>query len=136
MKFLYLLTTLSLATLTLSVEARPYPDSLGICYFFKGNDREKREPCVISTGYGAGGSYVVLRWQDGEETFIERVNFCPDRDIDEYGFCSYSVDGAKAEFYYLDVFGNPTTIEDSDNLPCYRVLETGNSMCFANTSQR
>lgn len=35
-------------------QARPYPDHLGICYYFVGDIQERAEPCVISPGYGAG----------------------------------------------------------------------------------
>ncbi|MEM9505896.1 MAG: hypothetical protein AAGA01_18305, partial [Cyanobacteria bacterium P01_E01_bin.43] len=31
---------------------RPYPDRLGICYFYEGEIQTTLEPCVIGSGYG------------------------------------------------------------------------------------
>lgn len=111
-------------------EARPYPDSFGVCYFYRGDTQEILEPCVIGTGYGAGAHYAVLRWSDGVDTSIMMINFCPNLDFDEHGFCRYTVDDYAAEPYERDVFLNITTSEDVDNLSCYRIIETGNSVCY------
>ena len=113
-----------------TAEARPHPDQSGVCYFYRGDTQEILEPCVISSGYGAGAHYAILRWSDGVETNITMINFCPDEDHDDGGFCRYTVDDYDAEPYERNVFLDPTTIPDADNLPCYRVIETGNSVCY------
>lgn len=115
---------------SLPAQSRPYPDRAGVCYFYRGDTQEMLEPCVISSGYGAGAHYAVLHWSDGVETNITMINFCPDDDYDEGGFCRYTVDDREAEPYQRNVFLTVTTIEDPDNLICYRVIETDNSVCY------
>lgn len=112
------------------VESRPYPDRTGVCYFFRGDTPELTQTCVISGGYGAGGHYAVLQWPDGVKTQITMINFCPNRDFDETGFCRYTVDDHEARPYQRDVFFETTTSADSENLDCYRLVETGNSVCY------
>lgn len=52
-------------------EARPWPDQLGICYVMKDGQLASRQPCVVSTGYGAGGNYTSLSF-GGKSYTIER----------------------------------------------------------------
>lgn len=111
-------------------DARPYPDQTGVCYFFRGETRELMQTCVVSGGYGAGGHYSVLQWPDGVQTNITMVNLCPNQDYDTSGFCRYTVDDHAAVPYQRNVFFDTTTSTDSDNLDCYRVVETGNSICY------
>lgn len=115
---------------SLTAQSRPYPDRAGVCYFYRGDTQEMLEPCVISSGYGAGAHYAVLHWSDGVKTNITLINFCPDDDYDERGFCRYTVDDHEAEPYQRNVFLTVTTLEDSGNLSCYRVIETDNSVCY------
>lgn len=112
------------------VNARPNPDRSGICYFFQGNVQELQDPCVISTGYGAGAHYAVLHWSDGVKTRLYEINHCPEQNYDDRGFCSYTVDDYEAQIYQRDGFMNPTTSNDMDNLLCFRVIKTGNSVCY------
>ncbi|MFC6593184.1 hypothetical protein ACFP81_14955 [Deinococcus lacus] len=46
--------------------AAPNPDALAICYTFSGNKVLKTGPCVVSSGYGAGGSYQTIHFQNKE----------------------------------------------------------------------
>jgi hypothetical protein len=124
------LSTIGLAMLATVVEARPYPDQSGVCYFYRGDTQEMMEPCVISGGYGAGAHYAILRWSDGVDTRIVMGNLCEPDAYDEYGFCTYTVDDYEAEPYERNVFLDITTLDDPDNMTCYRVLETGNSVCY------
>lgn len=135
MKFLRLpLVTASafslLAVLIQPANSRPYPDRSGVCYFFRGQKQELTQPCVISAGYGAGAHYAVLQWPDGVKTSIVMINSCPNKDWDDNGFCKYTVDEYKATYYQRDVFLKVTTRADEDNLDCYRVIDTGNSVCY------
>jgi hypothetical protein len=43
-----------------TVDARPFPDRLGICYGFRGDQMFLHSPCIIGTGYGAGAQYMTL----------------------------------------------------------------------------
>ncbi|MEM8805550.1 MAG: hypothetical protein AAGF01_05945 [Cyanobacteria bacterium P01_G01_bin.38] len=110
--------------------ARPYPDRLGICYSFNGDEVDLTQPCVISSGYGAGAHYVALQWIDGSRTPIVMINACEPEEFDESGFCRYTVDELDAAAYQRDVFLNATTISDEENLSCFKVIETGNSVCY------
>ncbi|MGD1904815.1 MAG: hypothetical protein ACFB0C_02340 [Leptolyngbyaceae cyanobacterium] len=114
----------------LSIQAGPYPDELGICYRFEGDDRTQLEPCVISAGYGTGAHYVTLHWLDGTISNISWINYCPEGDYEELGFCAYQVNDQVAEPYERNLFMAVTTVEDPDNLPCYRILETDDSVCY------
>ncbi|MEO0456670.1 MAG: hypothetical protein AAF152_08810 [Cyanobacteria bacterium P01_A01_bin.114] len=110
--------------------ARPYPDRLGICYSFNGDEIDLTQPCVISSGYGAGAHYAALRWIDGSQTSIVMINDCEPEAFDESGFCRYTVDELDAAPYQRDVFLNVTTVSDEENLSCLEVIETGSSVCY------
>jgi hypothetical protein len=119
-----------LSLLSPSVQARPYPDRSGICYFFRGEKPELKRNCILETGYGAGAHYASLNWQDGIKTAIEMINICPQGGFDNSGFCRYTVDGHAAQPYERNVFLQPTQEISADNLYCYRVVKTGNSVCY------
>ncbi|WP_353258120.1 hypothetical protein [Prochlorothrix hollandica] len=112
--------------------AAPYPDRSGICYYFPvGTDTPTlTQPCVLSSGYGAGAHYTVLQWADGVKTRILMINTCPSATADDQGFCRYTVDDVEALPYDRDNFFQETSPPEPDNLPCYQVLETGNSVCY------
>ena len=111
-------------------KSRPYPDQTGVCYFYRGEIQELLDSCVISSGYGAGVHYSVLHWPDGVDTNVSMINFCPDSDYDDRGFCRYTVDDYDAEPYERNVFLQITTAQDPENLTCYRIIETSNSVCY------
>ena len=48
------------------VNAAPNADTFAICYTFSGDKVLKTGPCVVSSGYGAGGTYQTIRFQDRE----------------------------------------------------------------------
>jgi hypothetical protein len=121
---------IALSTLATPADSRPYPDRLGICYFFRGDTQDLTQPCVISSGYGAGAHYAVLLRKDGVRTSIQMINACPDGNYDEQGFCRYLVDDHEAMPYYRDTFMNVTTTTDDENLSCFRVMDTGKSVCY------
>lgn len=121
---------IALASLALPAQSRPYPDRTGICYFFEGETQALTEPCVISSGYGAGAHYAILQWSDGVKTRVFMINRCLQGDFDASGFCDYTVDDHAAEPYSRNVFMQVTTAVDEDSLSCFRVLETGNSVCY------
>lgn len=132
MKWLWLVIGAITAGVALSApsHSRPYPDRTGVCYFFRGETPELTEPCVISTGYGAGSHYAALRWSDGVVTRIFMINSCPVDGYDAHGFCKYTVDDESAAFYFRDVFMGVTSSTDPENMSCWRVLESGNSICY------
>lgn len=46
--------------------AAPNADTLAICYTFSGDRVLQTGPCIVSSGYGAGGTYQTIRFQDRE----------------------------------------------------------------------
>ncbi|MGY2893184.1 hypothetical protein [Deinococcus sp. UYEF24] len=59
-----------------SAVARPYPERLGICYGFKGDDLFLHAPCIIAAGYGAGAQDVSLTVEK-TDFYIEYPNIRP-----------------------------------------------------------
>jgi len=111
--------------------ARPYPDEVGVCYRFEGDVLVQHEPCIISAGYGAGAHYAILHWSDDRSTEIYLLNTCFDRqEFDAAGFCAYQLDENEAEAYERDVFLNVSTVDDPDNMTCYRAIATNESVCY------
>jgi hypothetical protein len=127
---LYVLLMASGVLVATTVRARPNPDQVGVCYVFQDDTQVQMEPCVILAGYGAGAWYVVLNWSNRSQTTINMINFCPEGNYDERSFCGYTVDEQDAEPYFRDVFLQITTIKDPDNMDCYRVGTTTNSICY------
>jgi len=106
-------------------EARPYPDSLGICYLFQGDMLDLIQPCVISQGYGTGEHYTILHWSNGKKTTI-LTNVLTEQH-------AVTVDGEKAESYTRDSsWYNLVDKPDSDDdlIFCERILATDNSICY------
>jgi hypothetical protein len=113
------------------LQAKPYPATAGMCYSFTGETPTLRQPCVIQTGYGAGGHYAVLEWLDGVKTRIEKVNFCPEQNFDSAGFCRYIVDDEAAQSYFRDRALQPTPSFNSDEaIACFKIKKSGNSVCY------
>ncbi|MEQ8384317.1 MAG: hypothetical protein RH949_18350 [Coleofasciculus sp. A1-SPW-01] len=109
-------------------EARPYPDSLGICYLFQGDILDLIQPCVISQGYGTGEHYTILHWSNGKKTTI-LTNVLTEQH-------AVTVDGEKAESYIRDSsWYNRVEQPDSDDdlIFCERILATDNSVCYKTT---
>lgn len=110
--------------------ARPYPDRLGICYRFQDDTLDHQEPCVISTGYGAGAHYTVLHWSDDTNTAIYLMTACTEQEYDDRGFCGYQMDEEDAEPYERNIFFDITTEHEPDNIPCYRAIASDESVCY------
>lgn len=58
-----LLAVAVLATFGVSAptaHSAPMGEGVGVCYAFKGDKLKSQQPCIISQGYGAGGSYTTL----------------------------------------------------------------------------
>lgn len=124
------LATAGVVVLATSTEARPYPDQSGVCYIFQGDTQELMEPCVISSGYGAGAHYATLHWSDETTTSINMDNSCDPDAFDANGFCSYTINDRAAEYYERDVFMGVAAMDDPDNMPCYRLTESDVSVCY------
>lgn len=130
-------STALMLILPTSVQARPYPDRPGVCYFFRKEVLKLKQPCVVSAGYGAGGHYAVLTWADGVKTAIVMINYCPKPGPTQetplangMEFCRFTVDNYDAQPYARDVFLRPTNLKGEMEYDCFRVIKTGNSVCY------
>ena len=59
------------------VSAAPHPDTLAICYTFSGDKVLKTGPCVVSSGYGAGGTYQTIHFQNKEYAIESATEVTP-----------------------------------------------------------
>ena len=48
-------------SLPLLSHAHSNPDEVKVCYSFSGNTLKQTQPCIVSTGGGAGGIYTSIR---------------------------------------------------------------------------
>lgn len=107
--------------------ARPYPDRLVICYEFKNNKLVQRQPCVESTGYGAGGSYTFYSFGQ-KEYYIETNTMKPEGDM--------QINGQKATLYTRDASffnilkGKP--MKGEKYLFCYKTKDGKIDICAFN----
>ena len=113
-----------------STYAAPNPNQVGVCYFFRGEELEIKQSCVVSSGYGAGAHYTTLNWIDEVETVIYSIHYCPESDLNDDAFCKHLVDDYQATPYERNTFLQSTDILDVDNVSCFRVVKTGNSVCY------
>lgn len=75
-----MLGALFLSLISSLAQARPMPDEVGVCYQFKDDKLIDMGVCVISAGYGAGGTYTHMKFQGKSYTY-ERSN---DKEYDDY----------------------------------------------------
>lgn len=55
--------------------AAPNPDKLSICYLFDKNEElVSRGACILSTGYGAGGIYTAIDYNNKEYLFESTID--------------------------------------------------------------
>lgn len=108
--------------LAMSAHARPYPDKVGVCYIFKGNNVLEMDTCIISIRDGAGGTSTSLQLNDkrynieGSET---------EKSTNRYEY-EYTVNGAAAQSYYRNAsfydVANPEELFEIEEpaLYCYK----------------
>jgi hypothetical protein len=109
-------------------EARPNPDKVGVCYFFKGKRPPSIKTCVISTGRSGSAEYVSLRENNGRSTLIIMRYDCPNPK--EGMPCEYIMNGKKATEYYRDIFFEKTNSYDEEGVICYQIKKAHNSVCY------
>lgn len=57
--------------------AAPNADALAICYAFSGDKVNQKGPCVVASGYGAGGSYRAITFQNKEYVIESTTEMLP-----------------------------------------------------------
>lgn len=111
-----------------SANARPNPDRLGICYVFSGDEVSQKAPCIIASGYGAGGSYVGLEFNHKSHVF--ETSTMPEDD----GKTTYEDKPVRqyirhAGFYHVISDDELESVEPDDMLYCYRTRDKKLDIC-------
>ncbi|TEU30078.1 hypothetical protein [Alkanindiges illinoisensis] len=122
---------LSLAYLISGVaHAAPTDDRSGICYTFSGNKLLTKFSCLVSTGYGAGGTYESMKM--GKKQFNAEISTCYNQATEETTECGASLNEKDAIHYYRDLFykkiTDPTLV-DSRSLSCYQTEDKKTDIC-------
>lgn len=130
-RLLLLITTTSLALIsTTSVSARPRPDKPGVCYYFVDDELKSQSSCVIKTGYGAGGSYEIQDWANGNRV---EVQIDHSESTGESGKPDITVNGKPAirthrtKSFYNRVQDPQSTPEET--MGCYKIKGKKESIC-------
>ncbi len=110
-----------------SGNARPYPDRLGICYVFVGDEVSQKAPCIIASGYGAGSSYVGLEFNHKNYVFETST-------MSEDGKTTYEDKPVRqyvrhAGFYHVIGDDELESVEPDDMLYCYRTRDKKLDIC-------
>lgn len=120
-----LLVSLLALLITSSADARPHADRLGICYLFKNGKLASRAPCVVSTGYGAGSSYLGLSFGE-REYYAEFPNLGPSLTptLNDKPAIEYQRDTS-----FLNILkGRP--LEGQDYMPCIKTKDGKTDLCY------
>lgn len=111
--------------------AAPVDEKPGICYQFSGSKLINKSTCIISSGYGAGGSYNSI--QIGKKEYTAETSTCYDSKKDESVECNTELNGKSAMFYNRDLFykviANKNLINEN-SLSCYQTLDKKTDICF------
>jgi hypothetical protein len=125
-----MVTILSPVVFSKISEARPNPDKVGVCYFFKGKRPPSIKTCIISTGGHAGGQYLSLTENNGRSTLIIMRTDCRNMKDNQSMPCEYIMNGKKAIEYYRDSFLMKTNSYDEEGIICYKIKKVDSSVCY------
>ncbi|WP_407569918.1 hypothetical protein [Deinococcus altitudinis] len=112
-------------------DARPYPERLGICYGFKGDDLVLHTPCIIAAGYGAGLHYVSLTVEKTDfyiEYSYSRPNVSPT--LNGKPAISYQRDAS----FFFKLTGPP--VKGEDDLTCTKTTDCKVNICYFDPSSK
>ena len=93
---------LSLAISSGAAYTAPISEDAAICYKFLNDKLVNKSTCIVSNGYGAGGSYTTI--EQGKSTYSIETEMCYKAKTDEYEECGTSLNNFQAKFYYRDLF--------------------------------
>lgn len=114
-----------------SIYAAPMNEEVSICYKFSNDQLVKKSTCIISSGYGAGGSYVAI--EQGKFTYnIETMNNYNEK-TDDYDESEPTVNDMPAYYYHRDLFYKKITdssfVTDS-SLNCVKTKNKKIDICY------
>lgn len=128
MKFLALL---GLFTFSCSAFSAPMSENMSICYKFSKNKLIEKSRCIVSTGYGAGGSYVTL--EQGKSTYNVEIENHYDKKTDSYEEGDITINDVVATYYYRNLSYKRITdkrfIHD-DSLNCFLAKNKKIDICY------
>ena len=129
MRFKKLVILCSVLLASLSSNARPYPDKVGVCYEFKGDTPSKMDTCIISITDGAGGTSTVLRLQN-KRYEIEGIE--SENSSSRYSY-KYTVNGVSAKSYYRNAsfydIADPEVLFENDEPALYCFKTSSLDLC-------
>lgn len=111
--------------------AAPMNDRPAVCYIFNLGKLKSMSPCILSSGYGAGGTYDVLRI--GKRKYVAETSTCYDEKTDNNFECGTTLNNKEAIYYkrnlFYDVIVDSSLIDD-DALSCYITKDKKTDICF------
>ncbi|MCH7328962.1 MULTISPECIES: hypothetical protein [Acinetobacter] len=111
--------------------AAPTGEKVAVCYIFKGDKIINHSPCILSTGYGAGGTYESM--QIGKKSYEAETQICYDKKSDNNIECGISLNGKDATYYHRNLFYNKIDdikLINSDSLSCYITKDKTTDICI------
>lgn len=111
--------------------AAPMDERAAVCYVFAAGKLKTKAACILSSGYGAGGSYESA--QIGKQTFNAETSTCYDEKRGKDVVCDTSLNDHDAKHYYRDLFYQPITdasLIDDRSLSCYITKDRKTDVCF------
>ena len=115
-----ILSALVLWAIGTMVHAAPMGEKAAVCYIFKADKLKSKSPCILSMGYGAGGSYASMLI--GEKLYNAETSNCYDKKKDEQYECGTSLNGKDAIHYNRNLFYKKITdssLITENSLSCY-----------------
>ena len=128
---LILLITLILTVLSGASHSAPMNEDVSICYKFVNNKLVNKASCIVSSGYGAGGTYTSI--EQGKNTYSIETQMCHNNKTDEDEECGTTLNNVDANFYYRDLFYEKISDMSlvSDNLlKCFITKNKKTDICY------
>ena len=114
-----------------AVFAGEWETQQGTCYFMADGKPQQQHQCKLSSGYGAGGTYVSA--EIGRQTINTEIQTCYDKKTDRDVECGATLNDAEAKHFYRDAAFKPITDPkriNNKSLSCYRTLDRKQEFCF------
>ncbi|NNG82930.1 hypothetical protein [Acinetobacter sp. ANC 5378] len=109
----------------------PMNEDATICYKFSNDKLVNKSSCIVSSGYGAGGSYTSIE-QSGNTYSIE-TEMCYKAKTDDYEECGTSLNNVEANFYYRDLFYkkiSDMSLVSDNSLKCFITKNKKIDICY------
>lgn len=114
-----------------SVYAAPMNEEVSICYKFSNDQLVKKSTCLISSGYGAGGSYVAI--EQGKLHYNIETSNTYNEKTDDYDESEPTLNDMPAHYYHRDLFYHKITDKSlitDQSLNCIKTKDKKIDICF------